>query len=39
VAAQRPMNSVMDCSKIRHALDIENQQWQTGLDVLLDHLK
>jgi dTDP-4-dehydrorhamnose reductase len=39
VAAQRPMNSVMDCSKIRNALGIENPQWQTGLDVLLDHLK
>ena len=39
VAAQRPMNSVMDCSKLRNALGIENPQWQTGLDVLLDHLK
>ncbi|HSC74693.1 MAG TPA: dTDP-4-dehydrorhamnose reductase [Pseudomonadales bacterium] len=39
VAAVRPVNSVMDCSKLNNALGIASPQWQHGLDVLLDHLK
>jgi dTDP-4-dehydrorhamnose reductase len=39
VAAERPVNSVMDCAKLNNALGIHSPQWQHGLDVLLDHLQ
>ena len=39
VAAERPVNSVMDCSKLNNALGIQSAHWQNGLDVLLDHLR
>ena len=39
VAAERPVNSVMDYSKLNNALGIQSPQWQNGLDVLLSHLK
>ena len=39
VAAERPVNSVLDCSKLNHALGITNPHWQSGLDVLLDNMK
>lgn len=38
VAAERPVNSVMDCSKLNKALGITSPQWQNGLDTLLDYL-
>jgi dTDP-4-dehydrorhamnose reductase len=38
VAAERPVNSVMDCSKLNNALGITSPQWQNGLDTLLDYL-
>ncbi len=39
VAAERPVNSVMDCSKLNNALGIQSAHWQNGLDVLFNHLK
>lgn len=35
VAAARPMNSVLDGSKLQHALGAMPSQWQSGVDVLL----
>ena len=35
VAAARPMNSVMDGSKLQRALGITSPPWQDGLDLLL----
>lgn len=35
VAAARPMNSVLDCSKLQTALNIAPSQWQEGVEVLL----
>ncbi len=35
VAAKRPMNSVLDNSKLQQALGIKSTPWQQGLDVLL----
>lgn len=38
VAAPRPANSVMDCSKLSQALGIDCPDWQQGLNKLLDSL-
>lgn len=39
VAAERPMNSVMECHKLNSALGIHSPHWQDGLDILLEHLR
>jgi len=35
VAAARPMNSVLDGSKLQHALGVMPSQWQSGVELLL----
>lgn len=37
VAAERPVNSVLDCSKLNAALGIQSAHWHSGLNVLLDN--
>lgn len=38
VAAARPMNSVLDASKLHRALGVAPSQWQDGVDALLKKL-
>jgi dTDP-4-dehydrorhamnose reductase len=38
VAATRPVNSVLDTTKLHTALAIDSPGWQTGLNKLLDYL-
>lgn len=38
VAAPRPANSVLDCSKLQLALGIPSADWHNGLNKLLDYL-
>jgi len=37
--AKRPMNSVLDCSKIRNNFGIEQPDWRVGLEKVLQELK
>lgn len=37
VAAARPMNSVLDGSKLQHALGVAPSQWQSGVELLLQN--
>ena len=36
--AKRPMNSALDCSKIRRELGIEQGPWKEGLGIVIDEL-
>ena len=37
--AERPMNSILDCAKIRTAYDIEQPDWRTSLEDILTKIR